>query len=467
MEFSASISVASTTKSRVVRSTWSARSNDLEEPLTYRAVVDRFAYPVALDPPSAALFVLAFVVAAALTARRPVYGLAALVLTTPIAFAHNALGTTITVPKAVLLGVLLGLATYSASAPLLRKPPAPLLLGALALLFFVTTLTLLDAAHRGAVVREALKVAEYAATFVAAFLCYALDPQDAPLVGAASIAAIFVALSALAQEIIGAPSGLYIGSAIVPRIAGLLEGPNQLAGYCEIAVATLGAWAFVRRSPLLDAALALTVFADVLTFSRAGWGGLAVVVVVLALVGGKRTWQALRPGLLGLIAGALGAVWWAIYAHSPAVLRASLEGSFYAGGVGNRDELWRAAWKMWLGRPILGVGAGNFELSLPAYGLFGVRTHANSWYLQSLAEGGILLFSATLAVLAAILASLTEFRPLRRLRAASPWVVAALAATVALALHQVADYLVFYPKVGGAWWLLVGIAAAALSAASS
>jgi hypothetical protein len=48
------------------------------------------------------------------------------------------------------------------------------------------------------------------------------------------------------------------------------------------------------------------------------------------------------------------------------------------------------------------------------------------------------------------------------LRAASPWVVAALAATLALALHQVVDYLVFYPKVGSAWWLLIGIAAAAL-----
>jgi hypothetical protein len=232
--------------------------------------------------------------------------LTALVLATPIAFAHDVLGTTITLPKAVLVGVLVGLATYRDAARLLRKRPAPLLLGALALLFVVTALTLLDAAHRGAVVREALKVVEYAAIFVAAFLCYALDPQDAPLVGAASIAAIFVALSALA----------------------------------------------------------LTVFADVLTFSRAGWGGLAVVVVVLALVGGKRTWPALRPGLLGLVAGALGAVWWSIYAHSPAVLRASLEGSLYAGGVGNRDELWRAAWKMWLDRPILGVGAGNFELSL-------------------------------------------------------------------------------------------------------
>lgn len=433
--------------------------------MVYRPVVDRFAFPVPLDPPSAALFVAAFLAGALLTARRPAYGLCALLLATPIAFAHDLLGTTITLPKAVLLGVLLGLSTYAGSANLLRKRPAPLLLVALGLLFVATALSALDAAHRELVVREVLKVVEYAAIFVAAFLCYALDADDAPLVGAVSIAAIAVSLSALGQEIVGAPSGLYIGPAILPRIAGLLEGPNQLSGYCEIVVATLGAWALVRRSALLDVALGLTVCAEILTFSRAGWAALALVAALLALVGGRRRWDALRPGLLGLVAGFAGAAFWAVYAHTPGVLRASLEPSLYAGGVGNRSELWHAAWRMWLARPIAGVGAGNFELALPAYGVLGVRTHANSWYLQALAEGGILLFGATLALLGAIVGSLTGRRLLHRLRSASPWVVAALGATLALALHQVVDYLVFFPKVGGAWWLLIGIAAAVLARA--
>jgi O-antigen ligase len=410
------------------------------------------------------LFLIAFVAAALLTARRPVYGLAALILTIPVAFAHEAFGTTITLAKAVLLGVLLGLYTYRNAAARLRARPAALLLGALTLLGVVTVLTLVDAAHRGAVVRESLKLVEYAGLFIAAYLCYALDPQDEPLVAAASVAAIVVAISALFEEIAGAPSGLYIGHAIVPRIAGLLEGPNQLAGYCEIAIATLGGWALVRRFVLLDVALALIVCAGVLTFSRAGWFGIAVVFAVLVLVGGRRAWPALRPALFGSIAGLGGAVWWALYAHSPAILRASLEPSGYAGGVGNRNELWRAAWRMWRAHPLLGVGAGNFELELPQYGVPGVRTHANSWYLQSLAEGGILLFGATLALLAAAFASLRALRPLQQLRSASPWVVAAVAATTATALHQIADYLVFYPKVGGAWWVLLGIAAAAIAA---
>lgn len=429
--------------------------------MTYHPVVDRIAGPVQLDPLSALLFVAAFVAGALVTARRPAYGLAGLFLIVPIDLSREVFSTTITLPKSLLLGVLLGLSSYGGSAALLRKRPAALVLAALGLLFAITALTLADAVYRGVVIREALKVVEYAAIFVAAYLCYALDREDAPLRGAIAIAAIFVSLSAIAQEVLGAPSGLFIGSAIVPRIAGLLDGPNQLAAYCEIAVAALGAWALVRRSPLLDVALGLAVFAGVLTFSRAGWIALAVVAAILALAGGKRAWQALKPGFAGLIAGALGAAGWGVYARTPGVLRASLEPSVYAGGVGNRDELWHAAWRMWLAHPLLGVGAGNFELLLPVYGLFGVRTHANSLYLQALAEGGLLLLAATLLLLATIVVCFAR-GGMHRLRD-EPWVLAGLAATVALALHQTVDYLIFYPKVGAAWWLLVGTAAAALA----
>jgi O-antigen ligase len=432
--------------------------------LTYRPVVDYVAVPTPLDPLSAVLFVAAFFAAAMLTVRRPAYGLCALLLATPIAFAHDLAATTITLPKCVLLGVLLGLTTYAGAARALRRRPAPLLAGALAFSILATALSLLGAAHPAAVVRETLKWVEYAAFFVAAFACYSLDADDGVLVIAAAIAGIAVALSALIQEIAGAPSGLFIGAAIVPRIAGLLEGPNQLSAYCTIAVATLGAWTLVRRTPLLDIALGLVVFADVLTFSRAGIASLLVVVAIVVLWAGHRAWPALAPALLGAIAGAGGAVWWAIYAHTPGILRVSLASSAYAGGVGNRGELWGAALRMWRDHPLFGVGAGNFELELPEYGVYGVRTHANSWYLQSLAEGGIILFAATLAMVGASIGAFLERPLLARLRAQPPWVVAALAASVALALHQIVDDFVFYPKVGGAWFLLLGIAAAALRA---
>jgi O-antigen ligase len=432
--------------------------------LTYRPVVDQFVVVAPLDPPSAAIFVAVFVGTAFLTARRPAWGLSALIVATPIAYAHQIFGTTITLEKAVLLGVLLGLSTYAGAMRLLRDRPAPIVLGPVVLYAAACALTLIDAANGGAVVRETFKALEYALVFVAAYCCYRSDRQDAALVAGTAVAALLVAISALAQEILGAPSGLYIGPAIVPRIAGVLEGPNQLSAYCEIATATLGAWAIARRSPLLDAALGLIVCADLLSFSRAGLVGLAVVAAVLAVAGGRRAWQSLRPAVIGAAAGALGAAGWAIYAHTPGVLRVSLAPSLYAGGVGNRDELWAAAWRMWRDRPLLGVGAGNFELELPRYGVFGVRTHANSWYFQVLAEGGVVWFATTITLVVAIFTALGGRRILQHLRTASSWIVAAFAASLALVLHQTVDYLVFYPKVGVAWFVLLGIAAAAFCA---
>ena len=46
----------------------------------------------------------------------------------------------------------------------------------------------------------------------------------------------------------------------------------------------------------------------------------------------------------------------------------------------------------------------------------------------------------------------------------SPFIVAAFAASIALGLHQIVDLLVFYPKVGGWWWIVLGLGAAQLAA---
>ncbi|HEX3368951.1 MAG TPA: O-antigen ligase family protein [Candidatus Cybelea sp.] len=429
--------------------------------MTYRPVIDHVAVPIYLDPFTAVLFAAAFIAAAAVTLRRPAYGLGALLIATPFDFSRDVFATTISLPKCVLLGVLLGLTAYPAVWRELRRAPAAAIFGALLLCLTATALSAAGAAHLGPVLRETLKWLQYAVLFAAAFYCYRLDGDDGTLLTCAALATIAVCLSALAQELAGAPSGLYIGSAIVPRIAGVLEGPNQLSAYCTIAAALLGAWAVVRPAAITALALGLLTCTDLLTFSRAGIVSLAIVFALVVLWGGRRAWRALRPALFGALAGAAGCAWWAIYAHTPGVLRISLAPSAYAGGVGNRGELWRAAWRMFLERPLLGVGAGNFELDLPEFGVYGVRTHANSWYLQSLAEGGIVLFGATLALIAAAIGAFARRPLIASLRAQPPWVLAAFAASLALALHQIVDDFVFYPKVGAPWFLLLGVAAAA------
>ena len=423
-------------------------------------VVDQIRLPIPLDPLAAAFFLAVLVAVAVLTARRPSYGLIALVVAIPFAFGRDFAGTTITVPKAALVGVLLGLTTYGGSGRRLREYPALQLLIAFGAYFVATALTLAVAAHPAPVVRESLKVAEYAAFLGAAYLCYRLDDDDRPIADAVAIATIAVSLTAIAQEAIGAPSSLCIGAAIIPRIAGVLDGPNQLAGYFEVTIAVLGAWSLRRGSALVAIALGLAVCADVLTFSRAGLLGLGVVLATVAALAGRTAIRRLWPALAGAVAGAGGVAAWGTYAHTADMLRLSLDQSLCAGGVGNRAQLWPAAWRAWWDHPILGIGAGNFELELWQYGVFGVRTHANSWYLQSLAEGGLLLFAATVGLVVTIL---TAFG--RWLRQGSPWVLSAFAASLALALHQIVDYLAIYPKIGATWCVLLGIGAGAIAAA--
>ena len=125
-------------------------------------------------------------------------------------------------------------------------------------------------------------------------------------------------------------------------------------------------------------------------------------------------------------------------------------------GLAPRAELWRAAIAMWKTDPGLGVGAGNYELLTPTVGLIGVRTHANNVYLQSLAEGGVLLCAAVIWTIVAAVVLLA--RSPRRVLG-----IGIVAATVALAVHQCLDDLTFFPKIGGLWWTLLGVGAATLA----
>jgi O-antigen ligase len=81
-----------------------------------------------------------------------------------------------------------------------------------------------------------------------------------------------------------------------------------------------------------------------------------------------------------------------------------------------------------------------------------VQTHANSVYLQALSEMGVIGLAATLFF---IWQSIATFATTFSRR---PLVIGLFAAGVALALHQVFDYLEFYPKVGVFWAILLGIA---------
>jgi O-antigen ligase len=412
---------------------------------------------VPVDLPSALVYAACAVIVALLTRRRPALGVAALLVLAPFDFARYAGPTTITTLKAGLVGMLIALAFSRPDLTAFRTLPVRAMLAAFAATLIAIALSATHAQHLGAVVREAFKDGEYLLLFLGAVAAFATDPDDRPFWRMLELAVSLVCLSALAEYVVGAHSGILVHGSSFPRIAGALEGPNQLAGYLDVALPVLVARALLHRDRRLVTVIALAAITDVLTISRSGIVGVALGVVVVLLL--------LRPlgGAAWRFAGAVtlvvaGGVALALRAGVPAGYFSLDQAPQAADHLANRSQLWHAAVELWRTSPLVGVGAGNYELDLTQAGLPNVRTHANSIYLQSLAETGILGLFGTIATFATTIATLGR-SAVRR-----PLVVGALGATVALAAHQTFDDLFFFPKVATAYWLVVGVAVAEVAA---
>lgn len=421
--------------------------------LFHHAAAGPIVYPP-LDTIGLILYTAFFIAVTLLTLRRPAYGACVLIAVVPFAFYQEAFDTTIRLPKVAVIAVLLGLAAYrDAFAPIAERVPWRILTAGLFVLG-ATLVSFVHATHTGAVIRESLKTVEYLLIFCALVAAYRLDPDRRMFSQVLLATAIAVSVLALLQELVGAPSALLVNGHALPRIAGPLEGPNQLAGYFDVTIPIALAFTLRERSRLAAVALFFMIFADILTFSRGGLIGAAAGIVTVAIALRSQLRPAIAPIIAGIAAGLAVAFSWGVVADSLGMIRLWNFESNYAGGVGTRPELWHAAMVLWKQHPLFGVGAGNFELDIPLTGLHGVRTHANSLYLQSLVEGGIPLIVATLWL---VYVSISTFV---RARFESPFVVAALAASVALALHQIVDFLTYYPKVGAEWWAIMALAAA-------
>ncbi|HEY8320385.1 MAG TPA: O-antigen ligase family protein [Candidatus Baltobacteraceae bacterium] len=379
-----------------------------------------------------------------LTRKRPIWGLAALILIEPLGHDYPVWHTTVAPFKTALIAVLAGLAFHPAWRTLARDRRALILLASIASVAAATVLSIAHATYHEPVIRETLKALEYALTFAVAYVALRAEPEESFVRGAFAWTTGIVCVMALAQEMIGAPEGTFVAGHALPRIAGPLEGPNQLAAWIGI-VAPVSLAFFAQ----LRAIGGLSLLTGLLTLSRGGTIGLiAAAAAVFA--------RSVRAGWIVAV-GAVGAV--AILALRFGFHATPGEVDRYNGGLGTRADLWRAAFEMFRAHPLTGVGAGNYELLLGQYDLLGIRTHANSWYFQSMAEGGVVML---LAIAFVVVATILSFA-----RARTGFGLAAFAASIGLCLHQTVDDLVFYPKVGAMWWLLLGVAAASLAAAAT
>ena len=432
-------------------------------------VVDPVIEKTPLTPLSAVFFICIGIAAAVITLRRPQWSMGLIAFAIPFAFYRDALGTTITLEKVIVIGVAVGLVLRGAPFVPASSSARRILIGGLVVLGAIV-ISGEQATFVWPVVREALKQIEYLVMFwCAASLVIDRGEDTRWLEGGVAAAVLVVAFDAVRQAFFGgAPSGVWVNNQALPRVAGPLEGPNQLAGFLEASLPLLIVSPLLRRRELGAVqwiAIAATMMALVLSQSRSG---IAVAILgfgILWLIDREAGRKVFWPFLLGTCVGlaiALGWYWGATHdAREVLIYLFRLVLPQSPGGVGTRDELWVAALALFIQHPLTGVGAGNFEFLLSTVGLQNVQTHANSVWLETLAEQGIIGFSAFVALVVVVLREL--FAGLRR-----SWLAqAALVATLCLLLHQVFDDLFFFPKVGMLWWLLIGAAAGALAPANA
>jgi O-antigen ligase len=411
---------------------------------------------VSIDLGSGLVYLLVAVAAFLATRRRPAYGIAVLIVATPLGLARYVAGTSITLEKVALAGFMIALALSRPFWAIVKTVPVRRIAVALACALAAIAFSAFAAEYRVDVAREFLKWVEYALVFGACALAFGTDPDERPIWRGIVTAGTIVVISALAQYVVGANAGIFVHGSSVPRIAGVLEGPNQLSGYLGLVLPLALARNLLRRDGRLVAFVIVLAVTDVLTLSRSG--------IVAAAVGCTVVFLVMRPPRVvrtRTVAGAVALVGLVVFL----AVRAGFSGDYFslnpvpqpADHLGNRAILWHAAIVMWEGSPIVGVGAGNYEERLPDAGAPGIHTHANSIYLQSLAEGGVIMLATTIGIFATIIVTLG------RGRVRIPIVTGALAATVGFAVHQIYDDLVFFPKVGVMWWILVGLAAGELA----
>ncbi len=260
-------------------------------------------------------------------------------------------------------------------------------------------------------------VATLAATLV-------IDRRTLLLVSGAILAAAGAeALYGLGQAAAGAgPLGFILGGSL--RAFGTFGQPNPFAAYLSTGAIVAGSLtlAVISRTPQRPVSLLALVLLSLLvlllagvsaSLSRSAWVGLlaaaaavvavhfrrGVLLVGLAFLAGALVWSQAGAGWLPpVVASRLEALAESLSWFDPRAVPLTSENF----ALVHRMAIWQAAWDMFQANPWLGAGPGNFDLAYPAFALPGwpvLPGHAHNFYLNLLAETGVLGLAAYLGLL--------------------------------------------------------------------
>ena len=291
----------------------------------------------------------------------------------------------------------------------------------------LTALMLLSigyAASAGLAVKESLKWLELLLVLVIVVDCAADERTVTWMLAALFAAGGAEALWGVMQVATGGgPAAFQVDGAL--RAFGHFEQPNPFAGYLATILPLAVLMAIVARPRprfrwfALGSTLAM-LLAVAASQSRGAWLGVAAAAVCLRAAWSRRTRFWLLP-----LAGA--AALFTILAAA-GLLPASMADRLgqaveYFGvfdvrtveltsqnwAVVERMAHWQAGWSMFLDHPWLGVGAGNYAAAYPLYYVppwLEPLGHAHNYYLNTLAELGVVGLVLLLAVLTTLFGQL-------------------------------------------------------------
>jgi len=172
---------------------------------------------------------------------------------------------------------------------------------------------------------------------------------------------------------------------------------------------------------------------------------------------------------LGIFFFAVGIFIIATHSFYPQIIKSRIDNLFIFMDKGtdiDRRIIWQAGWKMFMQRPLLGLGLGTFMLSFPN---FVIKTYpysvpyAHNCYLQIAAELGIAGLAAFLSILAVFF-----YNGIRAINTHAQktflWYVllAALAAILGYCVQMAVDTVFYSLDLGVLFWLVLGLGIAVM-----
>ncbi len=238
------------------------------------------------------------------------------------------------------------------------------------------------------------------------------------------------------------------------RVYSTLENPNILAEYLLMTIPlTFGIlWTSKKKTNKLFHLLAVGIqfLCLLLTFSRGGWLGIALAMIIFALFVDRRLI------ILYLVAGI------ALLVVSPEVImtRIATIGNTQDTSTAYRFPLWMAAFDIIRDFWITGVGLGPmaFKAIYPQYMRLGIMAiHTHNIYLQMFVETGVFGFIGFIAfIFNNVRCNLITFVKGIDKRARTI-AIAVLSSIVGLLLHGLVEYIFFDNKIIIMFWILLSV----------